>query len=221
MNPTRTSYVLLGFVFMSALLLLRRRKYNTVKPVKIVAICILLTLCGVAGALIMHYIESGNFSGTSLFGAVLFVPIMMLPISQILRVPYSTLLDMCAPCECIMLAVLKFNCFKAGCCSGRVLTTASGSTIRFPSQLVEMIAFLLIMAVLLKLEKKQETDGKLYPLYLIVYGCTRFILNSFRAGLREFVWIFPPGHFWSIISIIVGVSALIFLKKNKCIRTRQ
>jgi len=201
MGTQRIMIICGGTVGMLLLMLLRRNAFPQVQIWKLPIISILLTLAGVAGAMLMFYIESGSFGGTSFFGAILFIPILLLP-ALLLRIRYSTLMDLCAPAECLMLAFMKLDCLMSDCCIGKYLPSLE---FQFPSQIVEMLTILTIMLVLLQLERNGNHRGRLYGHYLILYGVTRFILNWFRYGLTPFVWILPAGNFWSIIAVIAGL----------------
>lgn len=198
----------IGTVAMLLLNLLRRRKLEM--PLwKIMLATLLLTVMGVLGTQLLYFVEAGAWGGQSYFGAVLFVPLVFLPIALLLRVPYGCMMDLCAPAECAMLLVMKIDCLMAGCCGGMVMYyTVEAKAVFFPSQLAEGFNALLIMAVLVWLEHKRKLRGGLYPLYLVLYGCTRLILNSFRWGLTPFVWRIPAGHFWALCSILLGAVTL-------------
>lgn len=201
MSSERIMVISFGALCMLVVMLTRRKLFPQVKPWKMVIITILLTLSGVLGAILMYWVENKHFGGTSFFGALLFVPLLMLPVI-LLKIPYGTLMDLCAPAECIMLAILKIDCLINDCCSGRYMQALG---VHFPSRIVEMIVILLIMVALLRIEKQAKKKNKLYGYYLIFYGFTRFFLNLLRDALTVFVWILPPGNFWSIIAVITGI----------------
>lgn len=201
MGTQRILIILGGTVAMMILMLLRRKSFPQVQIWKILIVSILLTISGVAGAMLMFFVESGHFGGTSFFGAILFVPVLMLP-TLLLRVPYGTIMDLCAPAECLMLAFMKVDCLMSDCCIGKYLPALD---FQFPSQIIEMLTTLVIMLILLRMEQKPQWRNSLYAHYLILYGTTRFILNWFRYGLKPFVWILPAGNFWSIIAIALGL----------------
>ena len=179
----------------------------------IFCIAILLTIAGVISVKLLYFIESGVWGGLSFFGAVLFVPILFILVKVLFHIPYGELMDLCAPSECIMLALMKVQCNICHCCVGRVLSIdAAGAEIRFPSQLVELVFALLIMVMLMRLMRKKENVGKIYPIYMISYGASRFVLNLLRET-SPFIWILPAGNFWSLVAIAVGVIWLLVLKK--------
>lgn len=200
MGTQRILIICGGTVGMLILMLLRRKNFPQIQSWKMPIISILLTLAGVAGAMLMYYIESGKFGGTSFFGAIFFIPILLLP-ALVLRIRYSELMDLCASAECLMLAFMKLDCLMSDCCIGKYLPALE---LQFPSQIVEMLTILVIMLFLIQMERSRKHQGKLYGYYLIFYGITRFILNWFRYGLTPFVWILPAGNFWSIVATIIG-----------------
>ena len=210
MGTQRILIVCGGAVGMLILMLLRRKAFPQIQFWKFPVISILLTIAGVIGAMLMSYIETGKFGGTSLFGSIFFIPILLLPV-LLLRIRFSELMDLCAPAECLMLVLMKFDCLLSGCCFGKYLPSLD---IQFPSQIVEMIVFAIIMFLLLKLEHNEKNRGRIYGYYLLIYGIARFILNWFRYGVKPFVWILPAGNFWSLIAIVLGLGWLLFFRKQ-------
>lgn len=209
MGTQRIIILCIGTVSMLILMLLRRKYYPQVQIWKYPIISILLTIAGIIGAMFMYYIEAGKFGGTSLFGSIFFIPILLLPV-LFLRIPFSTLMDICAPAECLMLVLMKMDCLLSGCCFGKYLPSLE---IQFPSQIIEMLTFFVIMLFLLQLESNEKNRGRIYGHYLIIYGIARFILNWFRYGAKPFVWILPAGNFWSIVSISIGFAWLVAVSK--------
>lgn len=156
MSIERILIIGFGMVAMLVQMLLRRKRYPKISLWKFFVFSILLTVAGVAGTMLMFFIESGRFGGTSFYGAVLFVPILILP-ACLMRIPYGSVLDLCAPAICLMLAIMKVDCIKSGCCIGKYLPSLG---FQFPSQIVEMITAVIIMFVLLWIEK--NLNGKIH-----------------------------------------------------------
>ncbi len=176
----------------------------------------LLTAVGTVGTYIWYYFENGSLGGISFYGAVFVVPILFALLALLLRIPYGTLMDLCAPAECVMLAFMKVQCLSTGCCGGRVLgVTKAGAQIVFPSQIVELINGLMIMVALMVLGRKKPKRGDLYPMYMVIYGCTRFVLNFFRAQQSNFFLGMSPGNVWSVLSIMLGIAWLGILRYKK------
>lgn len=213
----KTVLALLAGTFAMFIIILILMKRYQIKTWKSLPIALLLTVVGTIGTYIWFFVESCRFGGRSYYGAVFFVPIVFILIARLFKIPYGELMDFCAPSECVMLAIMKYQCFVDGCCGGRVLYTyEEGRKIYFPSQIAELINAIIIMAILIKLGVGCEHKGKIYPIYLILYGVTRFILNFFRKDLDVFFAGLPAGNVWSILSVAIGIIWLIVLKrKNK------
>lgn len=214
MSIQRILIILSGTVGMFLLMLLRRNRFPQIKVWKYPLISIFLTIAGVAGTMLLFFVETGRFGGTSFYGAVLFVPLLMLP-AMLLRISFRDLMDLCAPAECLMLTIMKIDCLTSGCCIGRYLPSLR---FQFPSQIVEMITAFFIMLILLHLETKGNFRGKLYAWYMIIYGTARFALNWLRYGLTPFVLGLPAGNFWSVVAVVIGLVwlALLRAKEKRC-----
>lgn len=206
-------FLAVGTVLMLGVMLLCNVSYGFSKR-KVALAAVLLTVCGVLGVKLMFFIENGSFGGQSFFGAVLFTPLLMLAVAKLLRLPAAGLLDLSAPAECVMLALLKVECLLTGCCVGRVLyVTPLGAEVRFPSAIVECAAALLIALLLYFLSGKQKLHGRIYPLFMVIYGATRFVLNFLRETTPLLLGL-SVGCLWALLSVIIGSVLLVLLARR-------
>lgn len=211
MNKELLIALVAGTLVMLVIMLICRR-WIVIEKSKTVIFAVLLTACGLASVKIMNFVESGNWSGLSFFGAVFLEPVFLLLLALLLREKWKTLLDLSAPSICGMLMVMKVHCMIFNCCKGRILfENLAGEAVRFPSQIVELLAALALMVVLIRLMRDEKNRGKIYPLFMILYGVSRFVLNLCRET-TPFVWILPAGNFWSLIAIVIGIVWLLALK---------
>lgn len=200
---------------MLTVLMLRRKRYPEIQTWKVPIITLWIAVTGVIGTLILYWIESGgDFGRTSFFGSVLFVPTFALPL-LLLGIRYHTLMDFIAPAGCIMLAIMKMDCIKWGCCDGKLLCVRNGVEIYFPSPWVEMFVGWILLFVLIKLEKKPEFRNRIYPTFLILYGIVRYCLNWFRDTDAVFLLGLPPGNFWAFVAIVYGLLWAQILKRKE------
>lgn len=210
-------YILLPMCafIMTALMFFRRKQYN-VSVSKSFLITVFVSVLGFLSTYIMYYFENLEWGGQSFFGAVLFFPIALFPIALIFKMPIGRLLDYATPAGIAILVPFKLNCYIGGCCGGRALWfSEEGIPTHFPSQLVEMVVALLITIFLLYAEKMAKNEGKIYPLCLIVYGTTRFVLNYFRSDTSVFFLGLYPGNFWALFSVVIGVTWLVICRNRK------
>lgn len=213
-------YLSVGTCAMLLPMLLLAKKYGI--PVwKTILTGLILTVTGTISTKLWFFVENLTFSGRSFYGAVFLVPLAFLVIASLLRVPYGDAIDLCAPAECVMLVIMKYQCLTGGCCLGKVLyTNTAGVDVLFPSQIAEAICALMIAVVLMLLAQKPGNRGKLFPWYMIIYGASRFILNLFRADDRVFLMGMTAGNFWSIISVFAAAGWM-YLAAEKAMTEKQ
>ncbi|MBQ6718920.1 MAG: prolipoprotein diacylglyceryl transferase [Oscillospiraceae bacterium] len=208
-------YLSIGTVMMMIPILMYTHWYK-IQMWKSIPIAVLLTISGTVGTYILYYIENHWIGGTSFYGAVFLVPVLFLLVARLVKEKYSDLLDMCAPAECIMLVIMKIQCQISGCCAGKELFLLDGTTmVRFPSQIAELINALVIFLLLICLARKKHFRGGQYPLYMIVYGSSRFVLNFFRENNTVYAMGLPAGAFWSVWSVLLGGIALLIWYNRK------
>lgn len=200
-----------------------RKRYH-ISLLKWIPLTICVGLMGYLGTYIMFYLENGTWYGQSFFGAVLFYPILLLPIAFVFTISLSDLLDYATPPGMAVLVLFKMNCYLGGCCGGRVLYfDENGIPVFFPSQIVELVCALILTIILVIFSYKKKFKGLIYPITLILYGGSRFILNFFRYewSQREAMnFIMPMGNIWSLVAIMIG---FVWLLKEKywCIRNNE
>ena len=207
----RMAIIGLGAVAMFLSMLLRKKQFPQIAIWKMVLLTLWLTITGVLGTMILAYIELGEFGGTSFYGAVFLVPILILP-AMLMRITYKDILNLCAPAECAMLLVMRFDCLDKGCCFGRYLPALE---FQFPSQIAEMVVAIIVMITLIQMHRK-DRKVQLYPWYMILYGVCRFILQGFRYGGTD-PWMLglSQGHFWSLIAVAIGTVWLLLCRSRK------
>lgn len=203
-------FLFLGALSMLVLLLLRRRQYELSK-VKAVLFSILLLCCGILGAKLLYFLESGasSFSGMSFFGAVFLVPVIMPLVGYVMKLKPSCIPDLCAPCVASIIMFMRFGCLCAGCCGG-VYSSLLGMC--WPTQLMESIGDMVILFVLIYLEQKGRR-GILYPVFLISYGAMRFLLEFLRDTPKEICG-FSNGQLFAVAALILGLLPMLFARLN-------
>ena len=65
------------------------------------------------------------------------------------------------------------------------------------------------------MDSQKWFKGRLYGVYFLIYGVLRFALNFLRRGTTPFVWIIPAGHFWSLISIGLGITWILLYRSKE------
>ena len=212
MTPKTILALSVGTCAMLVLIAILMKRYG-IRLWKSVPVAVALTITGTIGTYIWYFIEASWFGGRSYYGAVFLVPIAFVYFARLMKIPYGELMDFCAPAECVMLAIMKYQCLVDGCCGGKVLLSiAMDGSVVFPSQIVELANALIIMTVLMVMAFTGKWRGKIYPWYLVIYGATRFVLNFLREDTSPLLLCLPAGNLWSLLAIFVGILWLKDLK---------
>lgn len=202
-----------GVIFLQITL---QMKWYKVKLWKSIPLMLAIIIVGLCSSQFWFFVENLYFGGRSLYGAVFLCPIFLYPMAKCLKVPYGEIMDFAAPAGCFVLGLAKVQCMKSGCCIGKVIYTDEDYVkVRFPSQFVEFVVFILIALILLILSRNKKLRRHIYPIAMIVYGFSRFILNHFRDVEQNYLFGLSQGAFWSLCSLFIGIGALVFMKRER------
>lgn len=205
-------FLAVGAVSMLVLTLLRRKQYDF-SVLSAILFPLLLLLCGISGAKLLFFAESGfsSFGGMSFFGAVFLVLLLMPLVGLIFRLKPTQSLDACAPCVASIVGFMRFGCFCAGCCGGVICTIGSRSFC-WPTQLIEGLGDMLILALLLFIEQKKGRRGDLYPVFLVTYGVMRFAIEFLRDTPKTMLC-FSEGQWLALLGVLIGAIWIIVSRK--------
>lgn len=157
-----------------------------------------------------------TFIGGLIGGVVTFLAIYFISRKKI----SGTLLELLplAPlCITIAHAFGRVGCAFAGCCYGKITTSAiamfNAGAYRIPVQLYEALFLFILFAVLAFLYIRKNYKYTM-PIYLVAYGIFRFVIEYFRGDDRgELIsTIISPSQFWSILMVAIGIALFFVLR---------
>lgn len=214
-NITISTYytaMFVGYLLMVALMLngKRRQKYGYGR-FKAIAFATAQLICGVLGCKILFILENLawieknglTLGGFSFYGAVFLSPIIMPLIGKMLGFKLPDSLDFSAICILAMLGTIRLGCFLNGCCSG-ILINIDDFYFTIPAQLIECICDFILLSVLIKYKNNGVAYGFLYPKFLLVYGCARFVIEFIRNTEKDWLSL-SHAQWFSIAAILIGV----------------
>ncbi|HYJ84496.1 MAG TPA: prolipoprotein diacylglyceryl transferase [Pyrinomonadaceae bacterium] len=173
----------------------------------------------------LDFLRSGGVFYGGLLGAVIIGYLLM----RRYKLPWWKTADACAPGIALGSFFGRQGCFAAGCCWGKPTTLPWG--VRFselgheitgvpidahlhPTQLYESLSMLLVFFLLLWLHKQRRFEGQVILVYALLYSIIRFLIEFVRddprgdiLGLTTLTGLSTS----QIISIIIGISALVLL----------
>ncbi|RXI48672.1 prolipoprotein diacylglyceryl transferase [Clostridium tetani] len=126
------------------------------------------------------------------------------------------MLDLVVPSVALAQGFGRIGCFLAGCCYGKptklpigVMFTNSPfapSNIHLhPTQIYSSIFDFLLAFFLLWYSRKAEKPGRVFSLYVIIYGVGRVIVEFLRGDPRGNVSMLSTSQFISLFTIIIGI----------------
>ena len=129
--------------------------------------------------------------GMALFGGLFLVLGLSVPLLALLRLPFAAFWDAGAVVILVGMAFTKVGCHVNGCCAGRVTTHVFGWRLpneygvwarRIPSQLLESVLALVLLAVAIPASARFRFDGALFLCAALGYGLGRCWLESTRES---------------------------------------
>lgn len=211
MRTSRVIFYIIAGVVAFLLMVSRKKRYPEIAVWKMAVMMLWINTSGVFAVKLLSFIETGSFNGDAAFGAVLFMPVFMIPMGLLLKIPYKRVMDIYAPAQILEFSVVKIDCYMLGCCMGKYLPELG---FQFPSQIADIVAGIGVVAVLLWIERRNPKEH-LYPWLMVIYGGTRFVLDWFRYVPKPWKWFLPTTIIWSMVAVLIGVAWLLVLKKRK------
>ncbi|WP_418791645.1 prolipoprotein diacylglyceryl transferase [Phosphitispora sp. TUW77] len=142
------------------------------------------------------------------------------------KLPFWSLADLVSPSLALGYGIVRLGCFMNGCCYGKETGSFVGVIFqyiegmpctdlvpRYPTQLFSSVIGFLLFGILIFIWYNKKFDGQVFLLFLILYGISRSIIESFRENLIVFGNITVS----QIVSAIIVLIALIFYR----LRSRQ
>ena len=194
---------------------------------------VFLTMLSINGAygiimILSWYLQRLSLHGINYVRIVGFFPLIYFITAKLSKSSFSNTLDFLTPATSIGNMVVHIGCIFPGCCHGYNISkyptwlqwmgiySNETGTYTFPIQLVECFFYGLIAVIIVIWARKKDfhTEGKSYPIYLVLFGVIRFCLEFLRdnekiAGpLSEF-------SFWCIGWVVEGVTWLIVINLIK------
>ncbi len=151
----------------------------------------------VAWMFILYWAESGfkNFGGNNIVRIFVWVPVFAWPMCRVLKLDFNTMCDYLAPVVCVQHGVSHFGCIFGGCCYSYEWSRGIYNHVlhykTFPIQPIEALVAVAIVLYIWSKEKKSgfKVTGEYYPLMLILFGYSRFLLEFARDNDKLFLGI--------------------------------
>lgn len=203
--------LLIATIFNFAWLFLNKKELKMNNIFLIILFALAHTILGIIFVLVFAYLESGfnkdAIGNISLFGGVFFMPLVYSLYALVRKIKISKAFDIFTVSLISTLFCARINCLVSGCCKGIYLFN---SDFRFPYRELELVYYLIFIILFVKDIYKGKSSGLIYPIYMVSYGLFRFVFEFLRESDSSNV--FHIAHIWSLISIVIGISLIIYVK---------
>lgn len=137
---------------------------------------------------VLGWIESlfSTWGSHNIVRGFIYFPLIAILLAKLLKLKTGKVIDYIAPGVALCQAVAHIGCNFAGCCYGYKSSWGIWNPVyesyMVPNQLMESLAAFLTFLFCTMYAKKHNYDGstKVYPLFLILFGFTRFFLEFLR-----------------------------------------
>ena len=167
------------------------------------------------------WIENGfkGWGGNNIVRTFVWVPVAVWLVGKLMKVDWMRGCDFVAPCVPMIQAVSHWGCIFVGCCHGYPfkwgIYNPALDIKTFPCQPLEALVALAVVIIICRYEKKQnyKPTGLAYPLMLMLFGYSRFLLEFLRDNNKIVLGISDLA-FHALFMAFVGTAVYMTMKEK-------
>lgn len=206
--------IVIGVVLMSVWWLKFQKKLN-MKWYWAPILSLMVFIIGVIGGKILALVEVGFnaelAANRRIWGSILLLIIVIGVVAKLTKRDFARVYDISAVATLIAGIIVRIACLVDGCCGG--IPIRPGSDIRWPLVEMEMLLDIILVIYFWNRVYKGKTKGLAYPIFVLIYGVFRFVIEWFREEYTGEIWIFHMAHIWSLIAIVGSAVAIYLINK--------
>lgn len=210
--------LVIGVVLMTVWWLKFQKKLN-MKWYWAPILSILLFAVGLVGAKLLALIEVGfdikQSASMRIYGSIFIDPIIALLVVKLTKRNAAIAYDAMTVAALIGGVLVRFNCLRAGCCKG--LPIFAEQNMRWPLVEMEIGLFVFLIIFFWNRVYKGKTKGLAYPVFVLIYGIFRFMIEWVRDEYTGQIGPFHLAHIWSLLAIIGATIAIWLIKRHNVI----
>ncbi len=211
----------LGFVAIIVYTLLNSKNYNISKGKSLVLSVIVYSLT-VLWMFFLFWAESGfkNWGGNNIVRIFIWIPVIAWPVCKLMKLDWARTCQFLAPCPAMVQGISHYGCIFVGCCHGypskNGIWNPQLDCNTFPIQPIEAcVAVAVVIFVLIRQKKlKYQSDGLTYPLMLILFGYSRFLLEFLRDNDKLFLGISNLAIHALVMGVVGTIAYIINKRRN-------
>ena len=146
-----------------------------------------------------------SMGAVSTYGVYIIAPVILL---ALYRRDRSSIFDAFALYVLPSLFLQRIRCLFNGCCGGIQIAQTG---MHWPVREAELLFYAVMLVILLRQFHNGAQPGILFPILMMSYGSFRFVEEFFREGNG----LLHMAHLWSVLTILIGYSIYIEIRKHK------
>lgn len=214
------AFFVAGFIAVLIYDVIMHKKYN-ISMMKSLIFIILAYTISVTWTFVQCWIENGftGWGGNNIVRTFVWIPLVVWLVGKPLKIEWARGCDFVAPCVPLIQAVSHWGCIFPGCCHGYPfkwgIYNIPLETKVFPCQPLEALVALAIVIIICRYEKKQNYSptGLAYPLMLMMFGYSRFLLEFLRDNEKIVLGISNLA-FHALFMAFVGTAVYMTMKEK-------
>ena len=174
------------------------------------------------------WVENGfrGWGGNNIVRTFVWVPVAVWLVGKIMKIDWSRGCDFVAPCVPLVQAVAHWGCIFTGCCHGYPCDWGIYNPMLdekvFPCPPLEALVALVVVIIVCRYEKKRnyEPDGLAYPMMLMLFGYSRFLLEFLRDN-QKIAFGISTLALHALFMAFVGTVVYVTIKEQPKIRKKE
>ena len=220
--------VIVAFVVQLIFLIFYRKKYKITLLQSIIVVLIVYPL-SYFWMLVLAWIENGfqGWGANNIVRVYVYAPLTAILAAKVLKLPSGKVIDYVAPSMALQQLIGHSVCPFAGCCQGYPCSwgiwNPVSNTRVFPNQWLECIVALIIVLYLLHIAGKENYlgSGKVYAMFLVTFGGTRFFLEFLRDNDKLFVGISNLAFHALFMALVGAIWLMVLYERDKKQKFKQ
>jgi len=207
--------IVVGVVLMSVWWLKFQKKLN-MKWYWAPILSFMVFIIGVIGGKMLALVEVGFnaelAASRRIWGSILLLIVVIGIVAKMTKIDFAKAYDISAVATLIAGIIVRIACLSDGCCGG--IPIIPGGSFRWPLVEMEMLLDIILVVYFWNRVYKGKTKGLAYPIFVLIYGVFRFIVEWFREEYTGELWIFHLAHIWSLLAIVGSAVTIYLIKKH-------
>ena len=170
----------------------------------------------------LYWMESGfkNWGGNNIVRIFIWIPVVAYPFCKLMKIDWVSACEFLAPCAAMVQGISHYGCIFRGCCQGypyaHGIWNPALDINTFPTQPIEAcVAVAVVIYVLIRQKRlNYAPDGLTYPIMLMLFGYSRFLLEFLRDNDKIFFGISNLA-IHALIMGLVGTAVYVTVKNRK------